>query len=285
MIRCANCSHEHTVASDTCSHCGQALPAEHEAELEAPAFDTPTVHAKVEAESGTISFEHAYGTMNTESASSFMSILEKHAPAAPKQGLIDAALARNTDTPAPAINSGPVTLPQSHIEQIRNKLKQAAAIQNAEPMPRSAVTETIDTAPLGLVASNRIPHDNPAIGDANDAGENLTPTVAIRPQMVVVRGERLDVAYPILKGKNFIGRMADQPVDIDLESQEPVERIWTSRQHAVVTYENGALVLEDLASLNGTFVNRTRLYPGHAKMLQPGDIVQIGTVQMRLTIE
>ncbi len=281
MTRCANCSHEHTVVSDTCSQCGQALHAEHEA----PQFDTPTVHAKIEHESGTVSFEHAYGTMNSESASSFMSILEKHTPGAPKQGLIDAALSRDTDTPAPAINSGPVTLPQSHIEQIRNKLKQAAAIQNADPLPTPAVTETIDTAPFGLVASNRIAHDNPAIGDANDAGENLTPTVAIRPQMVVVRGERLDVAYPILKGKNFIGRMADQPVDIDLESQEPVERIWTSRQHAVVTYENGALILEDLASLNGTFVNRTRLYPGHAKILQPGDIVQIGTVQMRLTIE
>lgn len=281
MIRCANCSHEHTVVSDTCALCGQALPAGHEA----PQFDTPTVHAKVEAESGTVSFDHAYGTMNSESASSFMSILEKHAPAAPKQGLIDAALARDTDTPAPAINSGPVTLPQSHIEQIRNKLKKAAAIQNADPLPNPVITETIDTAPFGSVASNRTPLDNPAIGDNNGTGENLTPTIAIRPQMVVVRGERLDVAYPILKGKNFIGRMADQPVDIDLESQEPVERIWTSRQHAVVTYENGALILEDLASLNGTFVNRTRLYPGHAKMLQPGDIVQIGTVQMRLTIE
>ena len=71
MIRCANCSHDHAVVSGTCPHCGQAIRAEHEA----PAFDTPTVHAKVEHESGTISFEHAYGAMNSESASSFMSII------------------------------------------------------------------------------------------------------------------------------------------------------------------------------------------------------------------
>ena len=284
MIRCANCSHEHEIVSVTCTQCGQAIGTE----LDAPEFDTPTVHAKIEPESGTVSFDHGYTSASTDSTSSFMSILEKHSQAAPKRGVINAALARDTDTPAPAINSGPVTLPQSHIEQIRNKLNQAAQILNAEPLVSPTSTETIHTAPMGQGgqgASNRISHDNPANVTANGADEEFPPPVAIRPQFLVVRGERLAVAYPILKGKNFIGRMGDQPVDIDLESQEPVERIWTSRQHAVVTYENGALVLEDLASLNGTFVNRSRLYPGHAKMLHPGDIVQIGTVQMQLTIE
>lgn len=102
------------------------------------------------------------------------------------------------------------------------------------------------------------------------------------PRLVVVRGERLNVAYPILNGRNYVGLSADRPVDIDLDGQEPVERIWTSRQHAVLTWDGGVLVIEDLNSLNGTFVNRARIHPGHRQTLRPGDVVQIGTVQLRV---
>ena len=101
---------------------------------------------------------------------------------------------------------------------------------------------------------------------------------------MVVRGERINVSYAILDGRNFIGRSADKPVDIDLDGQEPIERIWTSRQHAVITLDGGRLVLEDLNSLNGTFVNRARIHAGQPRILHPGDVVQIGTVQLRVVV-
>jgi pSer/pThr/pTyr-binding forkhead associated (FHA) protein len=115
-------------------------------------------------------------------------------------------------------------------------------------------------------------------------GSGVTQAPPAEPRLVVVRGERLNVAYPILPGKNYVGRSADRPVDIDLDGQEPVERIWTSRQHAVLTWDRGAMVIEDLNSLNGTFVNRVRIHPGQRQVLQPGDVVQIGTVQMRVVV-
>ena len=105
-----------------------------------------------------------------------------------------------------------------------------------------------------------------------------------KPRLVVKRGEKVDMQYPIYPGKNYIGRTDEKPVDIDLENQEPVDRIWTSRQHAVITFENGALTIEDLNSLNGTFVNRTRVHPGQVRTLQVNDIIQIGTVQMRVIL-
>ncbi|HET6573870.1 MAG TPA: FHA domain-containing protein [Fimbriiglobus sp.] len=120
------------------------------------------------------------------------------------------------------------------------------------------------------------------LGTAVGSGATRVPPA--EPRLVVVRGERLNVAYPILAGKNYVGRCADRPVDIDLDGQEPVERIWTSRQHAVLTWDRGTLVLEDLNSLNGTFVNRVRIHPGHRQVLQPGDVVQIGTVQVRVVL-
>ena len=82
---------------------------------------------------------------------------------------------------------------------------------------------------------------------------------------MVVRGQKMDVTYPLYSGKNYLGRTDDKPVDIDLEDQESADRIWTRRQHAVVTFENGKLTVEDLNSLNGTFVNRTRVHPGQVR--------------------
>jgi hypothetical protein len=102
------------------------------------------------------------------------------------------------------------------------------------------------------------------------------------PKLVVVRGQRMDVQYPLYAGKNYLGRTDDKPVDIDLDDQEAPDRIWTSRQHAVVTFENGKLTVEDLNSLNGTFVNRTRVHPGQVRELHEDDVIQVGTVHLKV---
>jgi hypothetical protein len=102
------------------------------------------------------------------------------------------------------------------------------------------------------------------------------------PKLVAVRGQRMDVQYPIYPGKNYIGRTDDKPVDIDLEDQEAQDRIWASRQHAVITFEDGKLTIEDLNSLNGTFVNRNRVHPGEQKTITVNDVVQIGTVHLKV---
>jgi hypothetical protein len=102
------------------------------------------------------------------------------------------------------------------------------------------------------------------------------------PKLHVIRGERIDIEYPIYPGKNYIGRTDEKPVDIDLEDQERSDKIWSSRQHAIIHFENGVLMIEDLNSLNGTFVNRVRLLPGQTRTLRGNDVVQIGTVQMKV---
>jgi len=58
----------------------------------------------------------------------------------------------------------------------------------------------------------------------------------------------------------------------------------TSRQHAVVIFEQGQLALEDLNSLNGTFVNRARLHPGQRRLLQPNDVIAVGTVHLKVVV-
>lgn len=121
---------------------------------------------------------------------------------------------------------------------------------------------------------------------ATDPADQLPPPVPAaplsRPKLVVLRGLKINAEYPIYEGRNTIGRFADKPVDIDLMSQESVEQIWCSRQHAVVVFDKGAVGIEDLNSLNGTWVNGARLHPGQQRQLRTGDVVQIGTVQMKL---
>ncbi len=110
------------------------------------------------------------------------------------------------------------------------------------------------------------------------------PPPAVRPKLLVLRGIRIGAEFPIYEGRNTVGRFADKPVDIDLVSQESTEQIWCSRQHAVFVFEKGAVAIEDLNSLNGTWVNGARIHAGQTRPLRDGDVIQIGTVQMKLIV-
>ncbi|MER3416054.1 MAG: hypothetical protein C4297_07585 [Gemmataceae bacterium] len=105
---------------------------------------------------------------------------------------------------------------------------------------------------------------------------------ATRPRLVVIRGLKIGVEYPLYEGENYVGRTDEKPVDIDLEDQESPDRIWSSRQHAVIRWQEGQLTIEDLGSTNGTFVNRVRVPPGERRPLNAGDVIQIGTVHLRV---
>jgi tetratricopeptide (TPR) repeat protein len=104
----------------------------------------------------------------------------------------------------------------------------------------------------------------------------------VPPRLVVVRGVRPGVEYSLREGANVIGRGDEAPVDVDLGDQEAEGRVLSSRRHALLACKEGRLALTDLHSANGTFVNRTRLAPGQEHPLQAGDVVQVGTVQLRV---
>jgi len=137
--------------------------------------------------------------------------------------------------------------------------------------------------PMNDAALQQSPQVTAPSTDMGDQSQTPVPP-AVPPKLLVLRGLKISVEYPIYEGKNTIGRFADKPVDIDLLSQESVEQIWCSRQHAAITFTNGVVGIEDLNSLNGTWVNGARVHPGQQRQLKPGDIVQVGTVQMKLVM-
>jgi hypothetical protein len=133
----------------------------------------------------------------------------------------------------------------------------------------------------GFPMNDPVLQSPPLIAPATDGAPPPATPVA-RPRLVVLRGLRIGAEYPIYEGRNTIGRFGEKPVDIDLLNQESVEQIWCSRQHAVIVFEKGVLAIEDLNSLNGTWLNGVRVPPGQPRQLKAGDLVQIGTVQLRL---
>ncbi len=81
--------------------------------------------------------------------------------------------------------------------------------------------------------------------------------------------------YPLTRPVTTIGR---EESDILLLQDDLV-----SRRHAKVEQQGDVLVLVDLDSTNGTFVNGVRLQAPHT--LRPGDVVQIGSSSLTVHAE
>jgi hypothetical protein len=174
----------------------------------------------------------------------------------------------------------PVTQPIPHVA--------APVMPAAPPPPAPAAAPPPPPAPVAAAPppAPAAPPTAPApAAPAPAAPAAAAPLPAgAQPRLVVLRGLKRNVEYPIYEGHNFIGRADEKPVDVDLEDQEPPDRVWSSRQHALVTFEDSRLVIEDLNSANGTFVNRVRIYPGQKQPIGVNDVVQIGTVQMKVVV-
>jgi FHA domain len=159
----------------------------------------------------------------------------------------------------------------------------------AEPLPAlEAIPMELSSPPPPPPVAIAPPPPAPAaapVAPAPAAQPALAPLApGSQPRLVVLRGQKRNVEYPIYEGLNFIGRADDKPVDIDLEDQEPPDRVWCSRQHACISFEEDTLAIEDLNSANGTYVNRARIYPGQRRNLSPNDIIQIGNVQLKVVV-
>jgi hypothetical protein len=151
-----------------------------------------------------------------------------------------------------------------------------AAAPTPPPTPVAAAPAPPPAAPMA-------PPAPVAAAPAAPTGDGKLPDGA-QPRLLVLRGQKPKAEYAIYEGLNFVGRADEKPVDIDLEEQEPPDRIWCSRQHCCISFEGNTLAIEDLNSANGTFVNRARIYPGQKQALKVNDIVQIGNVQLKVIV-
>jgi FHA domain len=193
-----------------------------------------------------------------------------------------AAIVEDTPAAVAIIEETPV-LAAIVEEPIAADLVQEPALMIAEappPGPMMAAGEAMapEMVPAAVVAEAMAPAKPAATGTPIPAGATV--------KLIVQRGLKVGEEYSVFPGENFIGRADEKPVDVDLTFQEPEDRVWCSRQHALLNYDDaaGMLTIEDLNSSNGTFVNRERVYPGQPKQLFIGSTIQIGTVHMKVKV-
>jgi len=96
--------------------------------------------------------------------------------------------------------------------------------------------------------------------------------IAAEGPALVVRsgGGRAGEHFSPQAERTTIGRSPENDIFLD--------DVTVSRKHAVLVQSNGEFRIEDLGSLNGTFVNRRRI--DSATRLQSGDEVQIGKYRL-----
>jgi pSer/pThr/pTyr-binding forkhead associated (FHA) protein len=108
-----------------------------------------------------------------------------------------------------------------------------------------------------------------------------------RAKLQVVRGGRKGQEFPLEDGNNLVGRWDPETgafPEVDLDQDDPEAKI--SRKHALIRFEGGKITVEDIGSLNGTYVNRQpRLMPGNPVELKTGDEIIIGKTFLKLIVE
>ena len=181
----------------------------------------------------------------------------------------------------PIVEATPEVIPEEVIPaaEIVEQPPLAVAEPVAEPVPEAP----IEPAAAAPAAPPPAPAPAPP---APPASRGSSVPQGAQPKLVVKRGQKIGFEFPIYAGENYVGRADEKPVDIDLEDQEPPERVWCSRQHALIQFDDAAgnITVEDLNSSNGTYVNRERVYPGQPRQIFVNDTIQIGTVHLTLKV-
>jgi len=96
-------------------------------------------------------------------------------------------------------------------------------------------------------------------------------------KLKVITGETAGQEFKVIDGMNLIGRSCAGN-DTNIIDLEPVDTdAKDSRRHAMIEKKGETIIIWDLGSLNGTFVNQNeRLKNGEQCHLKEGDKVIIG---------
>ena len=136
-------------------------------------------------------------------------------------------------------------------------------------------------APTGEIKPEAAPESAPSAPTAAAAG------APFKAKLSVVRGGRKGQEFPLEDGNNLVGRWDPETgsfPEVDLDADDPEAKI--SRKHALIRIDGAKITIEDIGSLNGTYVNRQpRLSPGSPVEIKSGDEVIIGKTFLKLVVE
>ncbi len=210
-------------------------------------------------------------------------------------------LARILDTPAPSVCSVREDLDPRLVEVVDTLLqkKPEDRLQNASQVlsmlaPLLAEAGAADPlrarelladfagvrspATRGGLSSERLPVVKSTPDPASDEGRGAAPALDAAPGddevVVVLRGRDTRASRGLLRGEHFyIGRSSDAHVC--------VRDSWISRKHTRIEHSASGIVVEDLGSANGTFVNERRIQKA---VIRDGDRLRCGRIAFEVEV-
>jgi pSer/pThr/pTyr-binding forkhead associated (FHA) protein len=158
------------------------------------------------------------------------------------------------------------------------------------PTTTSTPAPASDSAPIAGEATEAASSTDVSVEPTPDVPvtviEQPSTAVAITSaKLTLVRGGTVGKVFTLQVGDNLVGRWDPDSgafPEVDMENDDPEARI--SRKHALIKVSDH-ITIEDIGSLNGTFVNRgTRLEPGAPATLKDGDEIIVGKTFFRLSL-
>jgi hypothetical protein len=104
-------------------------------------------------------------------------------------------------------------------------------------------------------------------------------------ELEVIRGREIGRRYAVDAGEMLVGNELQGARGLELADQEANSPRRMAGRQATLTATGETLSIRDLESPGGTFVNRQRLLSGMTRVLQPGDLIQVGSVQLEVKRE
>lgn len=120
--------------------------------------------------------------------------------------------------------------------------------------------------------TNVLPKTDPLLDGLGDDDNAVVHAGEIAPgevMLVVRQGPEIGTRYSLEGDQVSVGRVTGNDIQLD--------DVTVSRQHAVLVRQGSAWLVRDLGSLNGTYVNSTRV---DEAVVQHGDEVQVGRFRL-----
>lgn len=108
--------------------------------------------------------------------------------------------------------------------------------------------------------------DQTSLVEETEIQDKISRAKRTQPSLVLIAGKPLGKRFPITPPQIIIGRSSEVEVSIDSQN--------ISRRHALIKIDGSKIILEDLDSTNGTFVNDLKIT--HPVVLKEGDHIRCG---------
>lgn len=159
-----------------------------------------------------------------------------------------------------------VECPSCHARFVANTLvcSECGALLPHEEWVEDDTPPGVTTDPINSTAQAGLP---PVVRLYISGEPDQSIEVALDKKLIIGRSDPTSRVFP----------------EIDLASCGGLEK-GVSRRHARLSSHRGLILIEDLASINGTYLNGRRLTPYLPEVVRDGDHLQIGSLPIRIEV-